>query len=163
MLSQLSMLYFFKIGQWWEQLVFLSSVLMTCLYRDCSGFSWEIPACDHVVKQYIICDNIIECIYILAASGDNWHLMLLKCERLNFTITNPFHLGLEWEPIIYYNAKVFIFCYHLQLLPCYVHIWWYCVSLGFTKRTCILFWTRWVGDHTAPAMQLHDPGTVLTY
>ena len=87
MLSQLSMLYFFKIWQWWERFGFLSSVLMTCLYRDWSGFSLEIPVCDHVVNQYIICDNIIECIYILAAWGDSWCLMLLKFERLNFTLS----------------------------------------------------------------------------
>ena len=101
---------FLRLGSRGRGLFFWSSVLMTCFYRDWSGFSWELPARDHVVKQYIFYDNIMECIYILAASSDSWHLML-------HSITDPFHLGLEWEPGICYYAKVFIFSSHLQLLP----------------------------------------------
>ena len=53
--------------------------------QTCMSLRIFFPACDQVVIQYDRCGKIIECMYNLAASVDNWFLMNLNL--LGFSLT----------------------------------------------------------------------------
>lgn len=43
---------------------------MVRLYRDWMGFKAVVVECDQTVKQYVMCERIIECMNILADCMD---------------------------------------------------------------------------------------------